>query len=70
MLTQCLFLASYPAIYKNNLTWYLTSLSYAPPVFVWLFLVLSKKANLDLGLVLGSVSGEHCHCVYNSRRQS
>ena len=46
MATQCLFLASYPAIYKNNLTWYITSLSYAPSAFTWLFLVLSKKAKL------------------------
>ena len=46
MVTQCLFLASYPVIYKNNLTWYLTSLSYAPAAFTWLFLVLSKKAKL------------------------
>ena len=46
MVTQCLFLASYPAIYKNNLTWYLTSLSYAPAAFTWLFLLLSKKAKL------------------------
>ena len=46
MVTQCLFLASYPAIYSNNLKWYLTSLSYAPSVFVWLILVFSKNAKL------------------------
>jgi len=46
MVTQCLFLASYSASYKNNSTWYLTSLSYAPPVFVWLILVFFKKAEL------------------------
>ena len=46
MVTQCLFLASYPAIYSSNLKWYLTSLSYAPSVFVWLILVFSKKAKL------------------------
>jgi len=46
MVTQCLFLASYPANYKNNSTWYLTSLSYAPSVFVWLILAFCKKAKL------------------------
>ena len=46
IVTQCLFLASYPANYKNNSTWYLTSLSYAASVFVWLILVFSKKAKL------------------------
>ena len=46
MVTQCLFLASYPVIYSSNLKWYLTSLSYAPSVFVWLILVFSKKAKL------------------------
>jgi len=46
MLTQCFFLASYPAIYSSNLKWYLTSFSYAPSVFVWLFLVKFKKAKL------------------------
>ena len=46
MLTQCLFLASYPAIYSSNLKWYLTSLSYAPSVLMWLFLFKSKKAKL------------------------
>ena len=46
LLIQCLFLASYPAIYSSNLTWYLTSLSYAPSLFMCFFLVLSKKAKL------------------------
>lgn len=46
MLTQCFFLASYPAIYSSNLKWYLASFSYAPSVFVWLFLVKFKKAKL------------------------
>ena len=46
MLTQCFFLASYPAIYKNDLKWLLTCLSYAPSVFLWLFLLLFKKAKL------------------------
>ena len=46
MVTQCLFLASYPAIYSSNLKWYLTILSYAPSVLMWLFLLLFKKAKL------------------------
>ena len=45
LLTQALFLASYPAIY-SNLKWYSTSLSYAPSVLVWLILVKCKKAKL------------------------
>ena len=52
ILTQCLFLASYPAIYKNNLTWYLTSLSYAPPVFVWLFWFCPRRPILTWDLFL------------------
>ena len=46
LLIQCLFLASYSAIYSSNLTWYLTSLSYLPSLLVCFFLVLSKKAKL------------------------
>ena len=46
LLTQGLFLASYPGIYRN-LKWYSIIVSYAPSVVVWLILVKFKKAKLS-----------------------
>ena len=43
-LTQCFLLASYPA--KKSDLWYLTSLSYAPSLLTWSWLVLTGEAKL------------------------
>ncbi|XP_068713027.1 uncharacterized protein [Montipora foliosa] len=65
ILAQCILLASYPANYKNNLYWYLTSLSYIPSTLWWFYLLLFDQAKLRrlfyfwglyvLGLVVSTV---------------
>ena len=42
IITQCFFLAAYPATYKNNTNWYVVATSFAPAFIVWVCLIVGK----------------------------
>lgn len=46
IMAQGFLLASYPANYKNDLYWYLTSLSYIPSTLWWFCLILFNQGKL------------------------
>ena len=47
IITQCVLLAAYPAKYENNSGWYVVTITFAPAVILWCYLIVRSKADLN-----------------------